>query len=118
MAGGAALSGCTVEEACTLEMRSSVTVRVIDEGGEADPAASVRYRIDGGTWEQAECMPAAGTLPDGTPRCQGWTAGWEDVGEFHIEASSSDGQRVAQATVLVEDGECHVKSETVMLTLE
>ena len=45
---------------CTQEYRSSVTVHLYDEAGNVIDEAELRYRIDGGAWE--DCEPMADSM--------------------------------------------------------
>lgn len=111
---GWAISGCAApDQACDLMARASVQVEVVDGSGTTVDGAQVRFRVDGGGWQAAECMGAASD-----DLCDSWVAGWEEAGTFEIEASSADGVLTATEAVVVEEGECHVESESIALVLE
>jgi hypothetical protein len=102
---------------CTDEARSSVVVSVVDASGAAVHDAVVRFSIDGGAEEMAQCMPISGG-GGGTPiRCENWIAGWERGGNYTIKVESPDGTRRAEQQLTVTEDECHVKTEQVTLTL-
>lgn len=96
------LEGC-----CSDEAVESVYIEVVDGSGNIVTDATVRFRVDGGPWRDAEC--AAGD-------CDAWTAGREEVGDFEIEAT--DGTITATKTVPVAAGSCHVGTQTTTMILE
>lgn len=97
---------------CTLEARSSVSVKVISLMGEPVLDATVTYSVDGGLEEDAECVSTAAA-----GGCEDWVAGWERVGTFVIKAVSADKTSEAEETVVVTKDECHVIGQTLTLTI-
>jgi hypothetical protein len=105
-------SGCTVGDVCTTEARYSVTIEVVDDSDKAVTDAEVRYSIDGGAERDAECSTIGGQ------GCTSWSAGVEEVGTFHIRATSADGSLEAEGTTVVDEDECHVQPQEMRLVLE
>ena len=101
------------DSACTLEARAAVQVMVVDTRGGLQRDARVTFTVDGGPEQQALCN---GTSQPGGP-CDRWVTGYERAGEYVITATSADGTRTARTQVRVSQDECHVKTETVQLTL-
>ncbi|HYO69263.1 MAG TPA: hypothetical protein VEU33_24610 [Archangium sp.] len=111
----AVLSGCSLptEGFCTLEARASVQVNVVDPRGNPVRDARVTFTLNGSEVQQALCNGSE--LAQGN--CDTWVTGYEQPGEYIITATSADGQRTARQSVSVGEDECHVQSQTVMLTL-
>ncbi len=99
---------------CTLEARAAVQVTVVDTQGGILRDARVTFTVDGGPEEQALCN---GSQLQTAPPCDRWVTGYERAGEYVITATSADGTRTARTQVTVSEDECHVKTETVRLTL-
>jgi hypothetical protein len=98
---------------CTLEARAAVQVTVVDPRGGIQRDARVTFTVDGGPEEQAQCNGTS--QPAG--QCDRWVTSYERAGEYVITATSADGTRTARTQVRVSEDECHVKTETVQLTL-
>lgn len=103
------LAGCGELGAtnCTTEARASVSITVNELG----PNGTVRYSLDGAPLVDAECFG-----PE-QQACTSWVAGWERAGTYRIVATSADGARRAEQTVVVTKGECHVDGQQLTLTL-
>ncbi|HEY3446689.1 MAG TPA: hypothetical protein VGK67_10015 [Myxococcales bacterium] len=97
---------------CTAEARASVVVTVVDAAEKVVTDAKVTFRVDGGVEQKAECQGTYANM------CDKWHAGLEDSGTFVIVATSADGTKRAEKTVVVKRDECHVQTELVMLVLE
>jgi hypothetical protein len=114
LAVSAMLPACASPDTfCTLEARAAVQVTVMDTRGGIQRDARVTFTVDGGPEEQALCN--GGSQTGG--QCDRWVAGYERAGEYVITATSADGTRTARTQVRVGEDECHVKTETVQLTL-
>lgn len=98
---------------CTLELRASVTVRVVDARGNPQRDARVTFTRDGGAEQQALCNGSEQRKDD----CDWWVTGYEQAGEYVITATSTDGQRSVRQSVSVTEDECHVHTQQVTLTL-
>ncbi len=100
---------------CTLELRASVGVTVVDTQGNLLRDSRVTYTRDGGPVQQAECFSPS----NGAEGCERWFMGREQPGMFVITATSADGQRTVQQQVTVTEtpDKCHVITEYVQLTL-
>ncbi len=98
---------------CTLELRYSVVVRVVDTRGNPQPDARVTFTWDGGAEQSALCDGIEQRRDD----CDLWVAGYERAGEYVITATSTDGERSARQSVSVTEDECHVHTQQVTLTL-
>lgn len=107
------LPACAGAVACDTSLAYSVSIQVVDEAGRNVPDAQVRYSLNGGPEQRAECVQ----FPNGDGVCGGWAAGHEETGDFVIKATSADGTRQAEGQVAVEDGRCHVESKQLQLTL-
>jgi hypothetical protein len=98
---------------CPGVSRPSVVVTVVDPAGNLVEDARVTFTVNGGPEQQTDCVewshPSSG--------CRGWAAGWETPGEFTVTVASADGQHTLKRQILVSDGECSVKTETVTITL-
>lgn len=94
-------AGCPAPEVADCDASAAVSVSVEVEGPE-DP--TVTYEHEG---VEAACQ----SWPDGT-----WACGYEVAGEILVRAEA-DGWEPAEATVVVEQGECHVVGESVTLTM-
>jgi hypothetical protein len=114
LAVSAVLPACArPESVCTLEARAAVQVTVVDTRGGIQRDARVTFTVDGGPEEQALCN---GSTPSGG-QCDRWVTSYERAGEYVITATSADGTRTARTQVRVGEDECHVKTESVQLTL-
>jgi hypothetical protein len=102
---------------CTEEARASVVVSVVDEAGTAIHEAEVRFSIDGGAEEMAQCMGMSGGGGLTPIRCENWVAGHERGGNYTIKVKSPDGTRSAEQQLTVTEDECHVQTQQVTLTL-
>jgi hypothetical protein len=99
---------------CDLMAMASVSVYVVSTDGTPVEGAVVTYTVDGGETQTANCMDDV---------C---FAGYEVAGEFSITAAydwtSADGccraNDSATTNVTVEEGECHVVSQSVTITLD
>ena len=111
----AVLSACGNPEQslCTLEARASVQVTVVDPRGNPQRDARVTFTRNGGPEQQALCNGNQQTQGN----CESWVTEYEKPGEYVITATSADGQRTARQSVSVSEDECHVRTETVTLTL-
>jgi hypothetical protein len=98
---------------CDTSVAHSVTISVVDEAGGRVGDARVSFSHAGGAEQQAACIQPA---PDGRS-CGQWGAGSEQAGAFTVRATSADGTRRAEGQVSVEEGRCHVQSQTLTLTL-
>lgn len=107
------LPACALGTECDASLAYSVSIRVVDEAGRNVPDAQVRYSLNGGPEQRAECVE----FPLGDGVCGGWAAGQEETGDFVIKATSADGARQAEGQVSVGDGRCHVDSKQLQLTL-
>ena len=106
---------------CTLEARPSVKVRVVHEvDGRYVPlrAETVQYKVaespvEGGEersgWRRADCAD---------PSCTEWFAGWEEPGEFTIQAAVCGDMVEDVALVELTNDECHVDTETITLVAQ
>ena len=106
------LAGCTTEHLCTEEARASVQVTLSDAQGVAIAAATVRFQVNGGDWQDATCISTDTSL------CTEWVTGYETEGTYNIEASK-EGYETGTATTevtLTDDG-CHVDTQQVSITL-
>lgn len=101
----------TVE--CTLEARSSVQVTVVDSRGRPQRDARVTFTLDGGAEQEALCDGGSGQKGD----CSSWVTAYEQAGDYLITATSAEGTRTARRQVTVTRDLCHVKGESVTLTL-
>ncbi|MCK6587603.1 MAG: hypothetical protein HUU21_25105 [Polyangiaceae bacterium] len=108
---GDGTGGAGGQVACTLEARSSVSVKVNDAMGIPVLDAIVTFSVDGGAEQDAECVQTAAA-----GGCEAWVAGWEVAGTFEIKAVSADGMSQDTETVVVTKDECHVISQSVTLT--
>lgn len=114
LAVSAVLSACARPESlCTLEARAAVQVTVVDTQGGIQRDARVTFTLEGGPEEQALCN--GGSQTGG--QCDRWVTSYERAGKYVITATSADGTRTARTQVTVSEDECHVKTETVRLTL-
>lgn len=93
-------------EACDTSAAASVNVSLVDEAGAALSSASVTYTVDDGGETACESMGNAGS----------WACGWEVAGHFVITAAS-DGYVEQTEEVDVAQGECHVESQSVTMTM-
>jgi hypothetical protein len=97
----APLAGCPLDPiACDTSAYTSVVVHVSEEGGGAVDA-TVTFSVDGG--EFADCMDNG----DGA-----WACGWEQAGDITIRVEAAS-HTTFEETVTVEQGECHVVTQTV-----
>jgi hypothetical protein len=106
----AAMSGCGslgTHPACDLIAVSSVNIEIVDLAGDPLAADTLTYTIDGGDEQEGYCADEECTI---------WTAGSEEIGEFHIVAGLCGS--FAEETVTVEPGECHVISQEIVLELD
>lgn len=99
---------------CTTEARPSVQVRAVDTRDQPLVGAHVRYRLDGGPEQGAQCVLAD---TDAGVACPTWTAEYERTGTFALEAVAPDGERRAVAETTVQRDECHVITQNVRLVL-
>jgi hypothetical protein len=114
LAVSAVLPACARPDSfCTLEARAAVQVTVVDTQGSIQRDARVTFTLEGGPEEQALCN--GGYQPGG--QCDHWVTSYERAGEYVITATSADGTRTARKQVRVSEDECHVKTETVRITL-
>ena len=92
---------------CSDEQRSSVTVYLQDDDGNAIDDAQVDYTVDGG--ESAACEAVA----------RGYVCGWERDGLFEISAVA-DGytEMTFEVDVELDDDACHVASQPVTIELD
>lgn len=106
------MAGCRTEQYCTDDLRPSVQITLADAQGIAIADASVRYQVNGGDWQDATCVSADESL------CTEWVAGHETEGTYNIEASK-EGYETGSATteVTMTDGDCHVDTQQVSITL-
>lgn len=101
--------------ACPTIASASVQVTVVDAQGAAVVDAKVTYAVDGGAEQQADCV-----LPAGSAGCSQWVAGWERTGSFVVRATSADGAKKTEGSVVVvkSTGDCpHPVQQTLKLTL-
>lgn len=95
-----------VEEGCTMEARSSLTITVVDADGAPIDPASATFSVDGGAVEPCEQL-FANTI----------VCGYERAGHFDVVVSA-DGFLDAPLSVDVVEGECHVESVAETVALE
>ena len=109
----AILTGCGFDsiggpgDSCTLEARSSVTVKVVDSAGVVISDAMVTFSVDGGGPQACE------VFPDG----QGYVCGYEVDGNFTITATKGMDTKTAMVTVKMTADVCHVESQSLTITL-
>lgn len=96
---------CQTAVDCTTEARSSVSLHLEDEAGQAIAGATVTYTVDGGAEEPCEAMIAGD-----------YVCGWEVEGRFAI-TSTALGFTPDTFTVDVGADACHVITEAVTRTL-
>jgi len=101
----ALLAGCTVESVCTTEARSSVTVQVFDNLGFPVVDADVTYAIGSGLDQACDSISNDGS----------YVCGYEQEGDFTITVTKGTATKTEKLTVTSD--ECHVKSQTVKVTL-
>ena len=102
------LPGCLGDDAqdCTTEARSSVSLTVVDEQGNALADADAVFAVDGGAERDCESMGNGA-----------FVCGWEEAGAFTITVDAEGfGAKTVQLTV--DADECHVQTEILEVTLE
>ena len=92
---------------CTLEARSSVTVKVVDMAGAVIADAVVTFSVNGGAAETCEAFP------DGTS----YVCGLEREGQFSITATKGADTKTQAVTVTKTADGCHVEGQTITITL-
>jgi hypothetical protein len=92
---------------CTLEARSSVTVKVVDAIGTVVTDATVTFSIGGGAAENCE------VFPDGLS----YVCGYERDGNFTITATKGMDTKTATVTVNKTADGCHVEGQSITITL-
>lgn len=92
---------------CDTMAVASVQVTVQLEDPDAAGEVAVTAVDAAGSEVLCDAMPDAGT----------WVCGWERAGEITVTATAS-GHLPASATVTVAQGECHVETELMTLSLE
>ena len=93
--------------ACTLEARSSVTVKVVDMAGAVIADAVVTFSVNGAAAETCEAFP------DGTS----YTCGFEREGQFSITATKGADTKTQAVTVTKTADGCHVEGQSITITL-
>jgi len=83
---------------------ASVTVSVADEEGAAVADATVRFSVDGGDFSSCDSVGDS------------WACGWEVAGDITIEVAAP-GFETQTASAQIEDGECHVVSQSLDIIL-
>lgn len=99
-------AGCPQSEtACTDDVRSSITLNVVDESGAAIDSATATYSVDGAAVEDCEAYG------NGSIAC-----GLELSGDFTVtvDADGFDPETIIQT---VAKNECHVITEVLDITL-
>ncbi len=99
------IAGCSrPETACDLMAVSSVTVDLVAEDGGDLSSATVTYAVDGGAPTACDSFGTS------------WSCGYEQAGVLTIRAEA-DGYDAIERDVTVAEGECHVETEQVVLTM-
>ena len=99
------------ESACDLMAVSSVTVDLDAEDGGDLSGATVTYAVDGG--DPVACDSFGSSDSFGAS----WSCGYEQAGVLTIRAEAG-GYYAIERDVTVSEGECHVETEQVALTME
>lgn len=92
---------------CTLEARSSVTVKVVDVSGAIIVDATLTFSVNGGAAEMCD------VAPDG----MSYVCGYERDGDITITATKGADTKSATVTVTKTPDGCHVESQTLTITL-
>jgi len=101
----ALIAGCSrPETACDLMAVSSVTVDLVAEDGGDLSGATVSYSVDGGAPVACDSFGTS------------WACGYEQAGVLTIRAEAGGYQAIG-LDVTVSEGECHVETEQVALTM-
>jgi len=109
-----ATTGCSDGETlCTLDIRHSTRIEVLDVDGEIVTDARLRYAIDGGAEQDATCLQQTADKNG----CLKWVAGQEQTGVFRFDAETPD-NRSGEANVEVKADECHVITKDVTITVQ
>lgn len=102
------LLGCGDEAVgCTMEARSSVTVKLVDGTGAPVTDATVTFSVEGGAAEACENL-----LMDGS-----YTCGYERSGAITVTATKGADMKTQTVTVTMTDDGCHVVGQSITLTL-
>ena len=89
---------------CTADIRPSISLIIVDEGGVPIPSATASYAVDGG--EEQDCEGAGSTL----------ACGREEAGEF-AGTVQAEGFNTDTFYQVVEADECHVMTEDIEYTM-
>lgn len=104
------LSSCG--EDCDPSTQPSVKIEVLDPDGNPVAPAAILFTVDGGEQREARCADVSVT----PSMCTTFQAGTEEPGHFVIDASLCGG--VDKVIVDVAEGECHVDTQEVTMTLD
>lgn len=106
------LAGCGSDgiggpnQTCTLEARSSLTVKVVDGMGAAVSDATLTFSVDGGAAQNCE------NFMDGSYVC-----GFEIDGTFVVTATKGMATQMQTVVVKLTENGCHVDSQSITMTL-
>ncbi len=101
--------GCGTEDpaGCTMEARSSVTVKVVDGMGAPVTDAMLTFSVDGGAAENCDNLNMDGS----------YTCGYERSGAITVTATKGADMKSQTVTIMKTDDGCHVVGQSITLTL-
>ncbi len=100
-------TGDTTGTNCSLEARSSVTVKVVDAAGAAVTDATVTFSVDGAAAQNCELFPVGSD----------YVCGYEIEGDFTITVTKGADTKTQNVTVGKTADGCHVEGKTITITL-